>query len=205
MKKQLFCFTVFITVLFLTAGCGQNVSLSETCRGKTQDKVYTNDFFDFCCTLDGDWVFMTEEEMTESGTASADIFFSQEEQKPAHFMDMAAFSAERAENINIVIQKDQEKKIETEAMAAKYIADFRKESLDIDAESILTEADYLSVSFAGSTHYAVRTVKEWKDAHIYQYQIICKKDSYYAIVTLTGFSEDAIEEMLDLFHSVSQE
>lgn len=213
------------------AGCNKESDQNETAEtestmsgeetdalfniGKTEDNIYTNDFFGVKYTGNDEWRLLNEEQLATISSSIKDVL-TNEDAKTAldngkTSIIMYAVARDRAKNASLTVEKHEinnTQDADMDAFLDKSVASLT-ENLPNQGFSDL-EVTKTEVTFCGEPTKAIRLKAKYnvKDAadpsktvekDIYETMIYLFRGSYSGCVTATSFNEDNTGEVLKMF------
>lgn len=176
--------------------------------GKISGAVYENSFFGFGCQLSENWIFASQEELSQMNGWAADAIgdeaISELVRNSNTFYDMCANSADGLMQINVGVEN----------LGALYgLILTEEEYVDMSIENVQqallsmgftdVKAEKNTLSFAGAEHFGLHLVSTTEGVQLYQQLVCVKNGDYMACVTVTSGLADATEEMMGAFYPVS--
>ncbi len=172
--------------------------------GVFQNGVYTNDFLGITCRVDNTWSVYSDAQLAQLNglvldtMTDADLVEQLKNSNVAHLFYAAADNGHRS--VNIVL--------ENVGLINGVLLD-EKSYIALSAEQLpgalqsmgLTDvtAEETTVRFAGKTHAAITVQGFSGGIPLYEQTVCIKAGSYFGLVTVASYHEDATEELLKMF------
>ena len=169
--------------------------------GIIKDNAYANLLVGFGCIIDDDWTFLSREEIAEMCGLTVDIL-NQAELSSAideGMYDMMAISADCMVNVNVVIQDVgllgtmvQEKDVveETLKQVEQLLGSMGFSDVNTQAQSI---------DFVDGEHAGIYNTAMVYNTPFYQRQVVYKKGTHIANITVSSYVEDATLDVFSWF------
>lgn len=189
-------------------GAGSDGGKNSFAPGTVEDQTYTNRFAGITCTLDGDWEFLSEEEMAQQNEMTKEAFSDNETMQKAldsgkTVYDMMANADEGMRSINVLYENLGA--LYGKALSEEDYAKMGVEQVKTAMESIgmtVTDCQVGKVSFAGGEHYAILSSFEYMGVAVYQRQVCMKAGNYMMVVTAATWLEDTTDTILSSFRAL---
>ncbi len=183
--------------------------------GKTENNIYTNDFFGIKYTGNDEWRLLNEEQLATISSSIKDVLTNEEAKNALDngktSIIMYAVARDKAKNASLTVEKhdiNNTQDADMDAFLDKSVASLT-ENLPNQGFSDL-EVTKTEVTFCGEPTKAVRlkakyNVKDAADSSktvekdIYETMIYLFRGSYSGCVTVTSFDEDNTGEVLKMF------
>ena len=183
--------------------------------GKTEDNIYTNDFFGIKYTGTDDWRLLNEEQLATISSSIKDVL-TNEDAKAAldegkTSIIMYAVARDKAKNASLTVEKHEinnTQDADMDAFLDKSVASLTENLPDQGFSDL--EVTKTEVTFCGEPAKAIKlkakyNVKDAADSSkteekdIYETMIYLFRGSYSGCVTATSFNEDNTGEVLKMF------
>lgn len=176
--------------------------------GQMSGGVYTNEFLGIGCSLDSNWIYLTDEEILEMNADTAEQMTDEEIRElletSENVYDMYAQADGGLVNITVCIENLGVLNGITmdEAAYLEEVIPILEQSLAGIGVTDMTR-EVFTETFAGQSHQAVRFSGALEDGTpIYQEQIYLKKGSYMAAVILCSGMEDITPQLAAMFYGL---
>lgn len=182
--------------------------------GRMEGGKYTNPYTGYGCTLDSSWVFYSAEELQELPENTQEMFSESElGEAMANYpqiTDMLAENTAAQTTINVVYtQIPVKEQLGYAILTEEEIVDYTLRQKDLIISSyeqagiMVSSMEKAHVSFLGEDRVAMKTVASIEGIPYYILQIQDFQLGPYGVsLTLSSFTEDHTESLLDLFYPV---
>ena len=182
--------------------------------GRMEGGVYTNSYTGYGCTLDSSWSFYTAQELQELPENTQEMFSESELGKAManypQITDMLAENTTAQTTINVVYtQIPVKEQLGYAILTEDEIIDYTLRQKDLMISSyeqagiMVSSIEKAHVSFLGEDRVAMKTVASIGGVPYYILQIQdFQLGAYCVSLTLSSFTEDHTESLLELFYPV---
>ena len=173
--------------------------------GSSSGNRYENAFLGIGCTLDENWIFLTDEQIRENNIDASDMMDEEYQQileNASVVYDMMATNVNEVDTVCLNMEKlSGAAKLITEEQYAQLSLENLEGSLSsVGVENIQTSIE--SISFAGGTHTCVRVEGEYSGLGVYESMVCYKRGGYVAVVVACTWLEDGTQAILDCFYAL---
>ena len=174
--------------------------------GNFADGVYTNEFVGIRCTVDEQWQVYSDAQLAQlnglvlDAMTDADLVEQLKRSNVAYLFYAAADNGHRT--INVVLENIGV--FNGVLLDEKSYVDLSVEQIPAALQSMgLTNvtAEATTVRFAGAKHAAVRVQGVYSGVDFYEMLVCIKIGSYFGVVTVASYHEDATSTLLEMFHA----
>ena len=173
--------------------------------GTNSGNTYMSEFIGVKCTLDENWVLMTDEEIRAQNEATLGLLGDEYEKLLANAvnaydmmatnvneMDTVAVLLEKLSGVNVLLTEVQY----IEASKDMAVAGLEQMGFTIEA------ADVITVQFAGAEHTALSITGNYLGVPVYECVVAVKCGEYVACVTACTWLENTCMDVLNLFQPI---
>lgn len=187
---------------------------SDVSLGRMEGGEYTNSYTGYGCTLDSSWSFYTAQELQELPENTQEMFSESElGEAMANYpqiTDMLAENVTAQTTINVVYtQIPVKEQLGYAILTEEEIVDYTLRQKDMlissyeQAGIMVSSIEKAHVSFLGEDRVAMKTVASINGIPYYILQIQDFQLGAYGVsLTLSSFTEDHTESLLELFYPV---
>ena len=173
--------------------------------GTNSGNTYKSEFIGIQCTLDANWVLMTDEEIRAQNEATLGMLGDEYEKLLANAVnayDMMATNVNEMDTVAILLEKlSGVNALLTEVQyieASKDMAVAGLEQMGFTIEA----ADVITVQFAGAEHAALSITGNYLGVPVYECVVAVKCGEYVACVTACTWLENTCMDVLNLFQPI---
>lgn len=212
--KRILSAVLAVLMVFAVAGCGgdevkgsvKNEEENTIFRsGKTDGKVYTNDFLKMGCELPSGWTFYTGEQIAElnKGVAeNADGQFADDLNKVNIIYDMSAYSNDGAAVIGVTFEVMTEKKIK-ELDLKEYCQNTVDAFLETcEKQNLKAEGKVITAKIDGKKLNGINVSAKMSVQSVYTKSVFIKKGKYVACISANAKSQDTVDNLLKEFYFI---
>lgn len=200
--KKLLAFALVIAMALTVTACGSKVPTAAEVKGSVNGSVYENDYLGLKFTLNGDWYFLSDEEIADIAGTTQNILedAGNEVQNNVAYYDMMATDEATGNNINIMIQ----------VVGNTGAIDF-DEILDESEAEILSMGASIGATYSFSDHTTIKLSgiefhKLSARGGFPEYDVYYNQGCYIAVVdgvfiniTITSYDDTSIADIEGMF------
>lgn len=210
--KRFFTLSLTILMIFSLAACNKKeettrkrVELTGTVNGTT----YESRFIGIGCKLDSYWTFKTDEELRDFGKIAGDTVGKEYHEllsKSDLFYDMHATGFNKKDSININLQKLSKAtvdKLDLNRNYEKFIPAIKPSIENQGYKNVICELDTITIGDQSFPCMRIEAQHFYDRSKLYKLVFSVKCDIYLANITITTYSMDYIDNLIDCFYLVN--
>lgn len=175
----------------------------ELALGSSDGSTYTSTFLGLKCTLGGDWVFYSDEEILEMNQLAQDMMdeeMAERIRSASTLQDMYAVNTETGETVNITISNTGSlfgTILSADAYANAALPQLTPAMQSIGLENVTVEKS--STVFVGKTETTILIAGDFDGTPFYETMVVLKRGSYVACITAASYVENTTGLTLNAF------
>ena len=173
--------------------------------GNNSGNTYINEFIGIRCTLDENWVLMTNEEIRAQNESILGMVGGDYEEMisfASSLYDMMAINVNEMDTVAVTLEMYN---ASTALMSEEQIIAASKDMTVATLESMgfeIEAADVVTVQFAGAEHAALMITGNLLGTPIYECAVVIKRGDFYALIAACTWVEDGCMDVLNMFQPI---
>lgn len=175
--------------------------------GHSESNSYESTFLGIGCKFDGDWTFMTDEQIRANSDLTAELIddqaYTDALKEGSVITDMMVQNATTASSVSVTIEKLQ---VTMKGVVEEDYVDAVMPQMGSTLESAgfsNVQIEKVTVNFLGEDRVALKINSTVSGIAVNQLQIPIKKGSYIACITASAFGDNSVDEMIDAFYTLN--
>lgn len=176
--------------------------------GTTKDGTYINEDLGFGCTLDEEWILLSEDEIAALNQLSIDSFDDETIQEQLANVDMFyELVAQHGQGLGMIqVVVENLGRLYGSVLTLDQYIELTVQSLEASMPATGIQdcvVETLTVRFGGGDRDAIRFTGNMSGVEIYQMMVPIKYGEQVALYAVTSYGEDLCGEYLSLFYAVN--
>ena len=210
MKKIFGILLALVLCAAVCCGTAETATVADW-FGTIDGSVYENPMVGLGCDLDG-WRYFTQDEILESSKMTEEILHEDLAELVKEATSVIVMQAEKndgLQTVNIAVQEFSAYMATVEAVGMETVLEIVKEQVILPAFRIQpgfsdVTAEIVQREIGGTAFYAIRAKGTYYGFSFFQEQIAFLRGDYLAYLTISTFTEDAVDEAVSHFYLLDE-